>query len=140
VAEDPWESRLALCRARLAPALALTGEWVGQGLAHGEPITARLRVRPILGDTVVEVWEKVGAHEDLSLYRFEPDTGQLEVLHLMEGRLEQHPVELTPDGMVWVSLPGQPAVVFSLVGDTVVSEVVWSGQRVPEVRIVYRRA
>jgi hypothetical protein len=135
-----WDARLAICRARLAPALFLAGEWVGKGQAHGEPIEARLRVRAILNDTALEVWERVGDHEDLSIYRFEPDLAQLEVLHLMEGVLAHHPVEVTAEGMVWVTPPGQPAVAWTFRGDTVESEVVWSGQRIAEVRIVYRRA
>lgn len=136
---DAWDDRLAACRARLAPALALEGTWHGEGHAHGEPVTARLSVRPILGGTALEVWERVGDHEDLSLYRFDVDVNQLEVLHLMEGVLAQHPVELTPDGLVWVTPPSQPAVVWSLRGDTVISEVIWPGQRVAEVQIRYRR-
>ena len=136
-----WEERLETCRERLAPAMILAGEWTGVGQAHGDPITATLRVRPILNGTALEVWEKVGGdHEDLSIYRFEPDLGQLEVLHLMEGVLAHHPIELTPDGLVWVTPPGQPAVAWSFRGDHVVSEVVWPRQRVAEVRIVYRRA
>ncbi len=139
-ATDPWEERLAACRARLAPALMLAGDWAGEGQAHGEPVTARLRVRPILGDTALEVWERVGDHEDLCIYRWDPDVAQLEVLHLMEGMLAQHPVELTPEGLVWVTPPGQPGVVWTAQGATVVSEVIWPGQRVAEVRVTYRRA
>ena len=137
---DPWDLRLAVCRQRLAPALALAGDWVGEGQAHGDPVTASLRVRPILGGTALEVWERVGDHEDLCVYRWDADISQLEVVHFMEGSLAQHPVELTPDGMVWVTAPGQPGVVWSLQGATAVSEVIWPGQRVAEVRIVYRRA
>jgi hypothetical protein len=139
VSADAWDAQLALMRARLAPALLLVGEWVGEGHAHGEPVTARLRVRPILGDTVLEVWEKVGEHEDLSLYRFDPADNQLKVLHLMEGATAEHPVELTPDGLVWVTPPQEPAVVWSRVGADVLSEVVWPGQRVAEVQVRYRR-
>lgn len=137
---DAWEARVALCRERLAPALLLAGDWIGEGQAHGEPVTASLRVRPILGATALEVWERVGDHEDLSIYRFDPDTGQLEVIHLMEGVLAQHPVELTPDGLEWITPPGQPGVMWTLRGDTVVSEVVWPRQRVAEVTVRYRRA
>jgi hypothetical protein len=135
-----WEARLALARERLAPALIMTGTWAGDGHAHGEPVTASLRVRPVLGDTVLEVWEQVGEHEDLSLYRFDPDDGQLKVLHLMAGALAEHPVELTPDGMVWVTPPDQPSVVWTLLGADLQSEVVWPGQRVAEVLLRYRRA
>ncbi|MDP2312699.1 MAG: hypothetical protein Q8P41_07325 [Pseudomonadota bacterium] len=138
---DAWEARLALARERLAPALLLAGEWVGDGQAHGEPITAKLRVRPILDGTALEVWEQVGDdHEDLSIYRYDPDSGQLEVIHFMAGSLNQHPVELTPDGLVWVTPPSQPAVVWTNRGAFVESEVVWPGQRIAEVKLTYRRA
>ena len=133
------DGQLALSRARLAPALLLVGEWVGEGHAHGEPVVATMRVRLILGDTVLEVWERVGDHEDLSLYRYDPADQQRQVLHLMAGALAEHPVELTPDGLVWVTPPHEPAVVWSIAGADVVSEVVLPGQRVAEVRLRYRR-
>lgn len=142
--EDPWEARLATARDRLAPALLLAGEWVGQGHAHGEPVTARLRVRPILDGTALEVWEQVGGYEDLCVYRYDADSKQLEVVHLMPGALAVHPVELTLDGLVWVTPPSQPTVVWTsrgTVGGTPVvdSEVLWPGQRIAEVKLTYRR-
>lgn len=137
---DAWSERLAGCRERLLPALALAGDWVGEGQAHGEPVTATLRVRPILGDTALEVWERVADHEDLCVYRWNPDSGQLEVVHFYAGAIAQHPVEVTPDGLHWVTPPGQPGVVWTVRGASVVSEVVWPGQRVAEVRVTYRRA
>ena len=135
-----WEERLAACRARLAPALALVGDWLGEGQAHGEPVTAALRVRAILDGTALEVWERVADHEDLCVYRWDPDTAQLEVVHFYAGALAPHPVEETPDGLHWVTPPGQPGVVWSVRGANVVSEVIWPGQRVAEVRVTYRRA
>lgn len=137
---DAWELRLATARERLAPALLLAGDWVGDGHAHGEPVSARLRVRPILDGTALEVWEKVGDHEDLCVYRYDPDAGQLEVIHFMAGSLSQYPVELTPDGLVWITPPSQPAVVWTNRGVTVESEVVWPGQRIAEVKLTYRRS
>lgn len=144
-AADPWEARLAAARERLAPALLLAGEWLGQGHAHGEPVTARLRVRPILDGTALEVWEQVGAHEDLCVYRHDADSGQLEVVHMMPGALSVHPVELTPDGLVWITPASQPTVVWTNRGtigghEVVDSEVVWPGQRIAEVKLTYRRA
>lgn len=139
-AVDPWEARLATARERLVPALLLAGEWLGEGHAHGEPVTAKLRVRPILDGTALEVWERVGAHEDLSVYRFDVDTEQLEVLHLMPGSINIHPVELTADGLVWITPPSQPSVVWTNRGAVVDCEVVWPGQRIAEVKLTYRRA
>jgi hypothetical protein len=138
---DEWEKRVARVKGELAPALALVGDWVGEGHAHGEPIAATLRVRPILDGSVLEVWERVADHEDLSLYRFDVETGQLRVLHLMAGAVvAEHPVELTPQGLVWVTPPKEPAVEWSLEGETLRCDVMWPGQRVAEVSVRYRRA
>lgn len=135
-----WEERLDLVRARLAPALVLCGEWEGEGQAHGEPLRATLSVRPILDGSVIEVWERVGEHADLCLYRFDPDLGQLRVTHFMAGAVvAEHPVEATPVGMVWITPPKEPAVEWILEGDTLRSEVVWPGQRVAEVSVRYQR-
>ena len=54
---NDWDTTLATCRAQLAPALMLAGDWVGEGHAHGEPVTGTLRVRPILDGTAGEVGE-----------------------------------------------------------------------------------
>ncbi|MFZ5475426.1 MAG: hypothetical protein ACOZNI_01515 [Myxococcota bacterium] len=136
-----WEARLARVKAELAPALALAGEWVGEGQAHGDPIVAQLRVRPILDGTMLEVWERVGEHEDLSIYRFDVDTGQLRVLHLMAGAVvAEHPVEVVPGALVWVTPPKEPAVEWTVEGDTLRCEVIWPGQRIAEVSVRYRRA
>lgn len=135
-----WENTLAACRDQLAPALFLAGDWVGEGHAHGEPVTATLRVRPILDATAVEVWETVGGHTDLSIYRFDPDAGHLEVLHLMPGALARHPVEASAEGLEWVTGPSAPSVLWTLRGDTLTSEVIWPRQRIAEVLVRYRRA
>lgn len=138
--DQEWDERLLLCRAQLAPALVLVGEWEGSGQAHGAPVEASLRVRPILDGSVIEVWERVGDHEDLSLYRFDPEVGQLRVLHVMAGALvREWPVEPTMTGLVWITPPSDPAVEWSLDGDTLRCDVVWPGQRVAEVTVRYRR-
>lgn len=138
--EEEWARRLLLTRAELAPALVLVGDWEGAGQAHGEPITASLRVRPILDGSVIEVWERVGDHEDLSLYRWDPEHKQLRVLHVMAGALiTEHPVEPTPMGIVWITPPSDPAVEWTLEGDTLRCDVVWPGQRIAEVSVRYRR-
>lgn len=137
-----WEQQGRLSRAGLAPALVLVGDWVGDGHAHGEPVVATLTVRAVLGGTQIEVWERVGEHEDVCFYRFDAATGQLRVLHLMAPALvAEYPVEASVDGLVWVTPPSTPAVVWSYdpLGDALVSEVYWPDQRVAEVRIRYGR-
>jgi hypothetical protein len=136
-----WEAHLAQARAAVAPARLLEGTWHGEGHAHGEPVTATLIVRAILDGTVVEARERVGDHEDLSLYRWDADTQQLRVLNVAPGaRMEDHPVELLPPAsLLWVTGPMAPAVEWSFDGMNLRSAVTWPGARAPEVALVYRR-
>lgn len=138
------DPELLKAQSGIAPALALVGDWVGAGQAHGEPITATLKVRSVLSDTQVEVWERVGegdeAHEDVCFYRFDVASGQIRVLHLMAPALvTEYAVEVVPDGLVWVTPPKSPAVLWTLRGAELVSEVIWPDQRVAEVKLRYRR-
>lgn len=134
-----WEARLADAKAQIAPVTMLVGEWVGRGQAHGEPTEGRLRVRMILNDSMVEVWERVGDHEDLCIYRYDPDLQQIRVLHLMEGATAEHAVELVAMGLVWVTPSEHPAVEWRMVGDRLECDVVWPGRKVAEVSMTYRR-
>lgn len=136
--EAEWTARLARCRQQLAPVAALVGEWEGRGQAHGEPQTGRLRLRLLLDDTVVEVAEQVGEHEDLCFYRWDDGLRQLRVLHLMAGDSAEHAVELTAAGLVWVSPPGHPAVEWSFDGE-LRCDVTWPGRKAPEVSMRYRQ-
>lgn len=137
---EAWERWARQARRGLEPARALLGRWTGRGRAHGEPVTASLVAREILDGSMVEVWERVGDHEDLSLYRFDPSQGQLVVLHCSPGAVvAEHLVEATIEGLAWVTGPDQPAVVLTLRGPTLHGEVVWPGQRVAEVEIHYRK-
>ncbi len=135
-----WEERLVRTRTALDPVRVLEGEWEGEGQAHGEPVNARMSVRTILEGSMIEVWETVGEHTDLSLYRFEIETGQHHVLHLMAGAMmSEYPVELTLDGLIWITPPSVPAIEWRVDGETLSCDVVWPGQRVSEVSIRYRR-
>lgn len=135
-----WEERLAHTRAALDPVRILEGNWTGDGQAHGEPVTAHMSVRSILDGSMMEVWETVGDHTDLSIYRFELETGQHHVLHLMSGAtVNEYPVELTLDGLVWITPPTVPSVEWRVQGEILACEVIWPGQRVAEVSIRYRR-
>lgn len=133
-----WEQRLEKARAGLAPLRGLCGDWEGTGTAHGAPITSALRVRERLD--MIEAHEQTGDHEDICFYRFDPEQGQLRVLHLMAGAtIEEHPIEPTDSGFVWVTPPLSPAVDWSRTADGWRCEVVWPGRRRPEVVVVYRR-
>ena len=137
-----WERQFEVARAGLGPALALLGQWSGEGHAHGEPVTATLSVRAVLEGTQIEVIERVGEHSDLCFYRFDAGTGQLRVLHLMAPALvAEYPVDTTPTGLVWVTPPKVPAVVWSYdpLSDVLTSEVYWPDQRLAEVGVRYRR-
>lgn len=139
---EDWERQFVVARSGLAPALVLVGGWSGEGIAHGEPVTAALDVRAVLQGTSIEVQERVGDHEDVCYYRFDASTGQLRVLHLMAPAIvNEYAVEPSLDGLVWVTPPSAPAVVWSYdpLGDVLTSEVYWPDQRSPEVRIRYRR-
>lgn len=125
----------------LAPVSALLGRWVGEGHAHGEPASGTLELRAILDGTVVEARESVGAHEDLCLYRWDAASGQLRVLHAMAGEpFAEHPVELLPGGLCWVTPPGHPAVEWWLDGGALRCDVTWPGADTAEVSIRYTRA
>lgn len=136
-----WDARVARVRAAVAPARALEGRWRGEGQAHGEPVTCELELRFVLDGSFVEARERTGDHEDLSLYRYDADLQQLRVLHLSPGGLvAEHPVEVQGLSLVWVTPPEHPGVEWRVDGETLVCEVVWPGQRVAEVRVVYRRS
>ena len=136
---EEWEARLERARRALAPALTLVGDWIGSGTAHGDAVTASMHVQSILGKTVLKVWERVAEHEDLSLYRFDPDDGLFKVVHLMAGHSSEYPVEWTGTGLVWVTPPAVPAVEWIVEGAALRSIVLWPGAPSPEVEIRYER-
>jgi hypothetical protein len=139
--DEEWDAKCARVRAEIAPVAVVEGRWIGRGQAHGEPLRGELRIRRVLGDSMVEVWERVGDHEDLCFYRYDVDTKQLRVLHLMDGAVvAEHPIETTSDGLVWVTPPDQPAVEWRFDGTDLRCDVVWPGRRVAEVSMRYTRA
>jgi hypothetical protein len=137
---SPWERKLALIRGALAPVGVLVGRWEGEGIAHGEPVCSILEIRFAFSGTFIEVREKTGEHEDLCFYRFEPGIGY-SAIHLMEGSFREVAVELLPTGgLEWVTGPMEASVIWEVVGETLVQEVIWPEGEGPEVRVVYRRA
>lgn len=138
-----WELRLRLQRAALAPVAAISGRWQGRGQAHGEPVTSALSIRPVLDGTMIEVRERTGegegAHEDICYYRWEIERQEIRVLHLLPGAIREYPVEQTPEGLIWVTPPEEPAVEWAVRGATLRQEVVWPEAGAPEVWIDYHR-
>ncbi len=138
---DPWEERLARTRAEARRFYAFLGDWVGAGEAHGEATGGTLSGVALLDGSIVEVTERTGDHDDKSFYRFDPDLGGYQVLHMMAGaHLREYPVEFTESGLVWVTPPGEPSVEWSFTPGELCCEVVWPGDLRPEVRVRWRRS
>lgn len=116
-----WDARERLVKQQLAALDYLVGDWVGAGVSHGAPVTGHLCVRALLGGTFVEAREVLrdaaGAvdHEDLCMYRYDPDEKSLRVTqYLSPGWVENHIVEPLPTGGIrWVTGPLGPRVEFS---------------------------
>jgi hypothetical protein len=137
---DAWRERVRRTVAEAAAFEPFVGEWVGEGVAHGEPTVGRLMARPLLDGSFVEVRELGDDHEDRCFYRFEPEDGSLRVVHLLPGAtMREYPVERTPDGLVWITPPGEPAVEWRFTAGCLECDVTWPGAAGPEVRMVWRR-
>jgi hypothetical protein len=146
MADSPdWDAREAAARAALSALDFLLGSWEGEGVDHTRPLRGRFEARAILGGTWVEtreqLWNADGAldHEDVALYRHEPEAGLL-VMHLQApGWMSEHPVSLDEDAVVWGASPVEPRVVMHPEDDDLVLSVWFPFQPVPAVRMVYRR-
>lgn len=140
-----WEALERAAKAALPALDFLLGDWEGAGQAHGQPLTGTLTARRILGGTVVETRERLfdaaGAldHEDLALYRVEPDRG-LFVQHLQPpGWSSEHAVEPVEGGIAWDAGPVEPRVVLHLEGDTLVTAVLFPFDPQPVATMRYRK-
>ncbi len=113
--QSAWEERGRATREGIAPLDFLVGSWNGSGTSHGQPITGKLVVRPILDGTWLEAREtQFGAsgaqeHADVSLYRYDPEEHRIEVIHLMaHAHKSRHPVEEVDDAFHWITGPMAP--------------------------------
>lgn len=129
--EMSWDQRGLLCRMALAPVRPILGRWEGQGHHYGQPLRGRLEARERFGATWIEVSETLldasGAvdHEDLTLYRFDADAGQIRALQVMAHAWSQdHAVAVESDGLRWYHGPSSPVVRWRWTGpDAITVEV-----------------
>ena len=137
--------------AALAPLRWMEGTWAGIGTAHGEPVTGRLTARAALGDSFLEVRERLTDsdgnedHEDVCYYRQDPERG-LRVLHLMApATVVDREVRLLPSsdpGVLlfrWYENPFSPRVDFAWNGTELRLEVWLPFEPAPQVSLLYRR-
>jgi len=110
-----WDERGRAAREGIAPLGFLVGDWTGTGTSRGEPITGKLVVRSTLGGTWIEAREiqfgetGVQEHEDVTLYRFDPEEHRMEVVHLMgHAHMSRHPVEPVKGAFHWITGPMAP--------------------------------
>ena len=110
-----WEQRGREAREGIAALGFMVGSWRGSGTSHGAPITGELTVKTTLGDAWLEARETQFSesgeqeHEDLCLYRYDPEEHRLEVIHLMgHAHMARHPVEAVGDAFHWITGPMAP--------------------------------
>jgi hypothetical protein len=148
--EIDWDAREAETHLRLAALDGLLGEWVGTGRSDGAPIRGRLGVRRILSGTFVEAREIIEDadgnvdHEDVCVYRWDPDERTLWVVQLLApGWIERHRVEPLADGagIRWITSPVSPRVELAAVGPDALRVRVWMpGEAAPTHEMDYARA
>lgn len=145
-----WDAREVETHARLAALDFLVGDWVGQGTSDGAPVQGRLAARRILSGTFVEAREILAdmdgtiTHEDLCVYRWDPDEVTLWVVQLLApGWIERHRVEPLAGGagVRWVTSPMAPRVELTTRGPDALRVTVWMpGQAAPTHQMDYARA
>lgn len=131
----------------LRPLAFLAGRHLGAGHDGGRPVTARAEGWAALDGTWLLVREHLpggdGAppHEDLCLYRYDPQAECLMVLHCLPGGWRrEYPVEARLDGTVrWLAGPLGPRVALTPVPGGYTSTVWLPGEETPSVRLSYQR-
>ena len=113
-----WQQRESETRQQLAAVSFLVGEWIGEGVADGQPIRGHLRAALALGDTFLEVRETLTRpdgtldHEDICFYRYDVTQQQLRVLQMVQPAwtAERPVVVLREGGLRWFDGPLGPQV------------------------------
>jgi hypothetical protein len=125
----------------------MIGSWRGTGQSHGAQVSAVLEVRPRLDGSWLEATETVydadgvPEHTDLSLYRYDPEEGRLEVLHLMDhATFHRHPVEPVGEALHWITGPMAPRLAILPQAEGFRMEVHYPSDAAPVVTIDYRPA
>ncbi len=140
-------TRLTLTQQRLAPLAFLLGNWRGEGMSDGAPLTGRLLARHILSQTFIEVRETltdaagVLDHEDLCLYRFDPQCEQVRVVQFQAPAwsMERPVVALPGGGVRWYDGPLGPQVVLRPDGEALRITVTLPGAPEPVMWMRYLR-
>ena len=145
---EDWQQREERARGALAPLSFLVGEWVGEGVASGQPIHGRLTAKLQLGDTFLEVRETLRLpdgtldHEDICFYRYDTHNQQLRVLQMVQPAwtAERPVVLLESGGLRWFDGPLGPQVAIQPDGDGLLVTVRLPDTPAPLVELRYRHA
>ena len=142
-----WEARGEKAKRGIGALGFMVGSWQGQGQSHGQPVTARLEVRPRLDGTWLEATETLfddqgqPEHADLSYYRYDPEEGRLEVLHLMDhATMQRHPVEPVGQALHWITGPMAPRLAIVPQAEGFRMEIQFPTDAAPVVTIDYKPA
>ena len=144
---ERWEDRAKRAKAGIGALQFMVGSWKGVGESHGQPVTATLQVLSCLDGTWLEAREVlfdadgVAEHTDLSLYRYDPEAGRLEVLHLMDcATFRRHPVEPVGEALHWITGPMAPRLAILPQAGGFRMEVQFPMEAAPVVTIDYKPA
>lgn len=142
-----WKDRGRMAKAGIKVLDFMVGRWHGTGLSHGLPVSAQLEVQRILDGTWLQAEETLidskgtPEHTDMSMYRYDPTEGRLEVLHLMDhATLQRHPVEPVGEALHWITGPMAPRLAILPQAEGFRMEVQFPSDTAPVVTIDYRPA
>lgn|GEM_PF-2221745 len=145
--DDGWTTQGRRADAGLEPVRCLIGQWVGEGLCHGEKVTGRMHGQALIDGTWIEVEETLMGsdgtvvHSDRSLYRFNVESEALEAIQIFErASMTTSLVEPTDDGFRWITGPGAPQLTFFVGSGGLRYTVILPGEDAPAAEMTYRRA
>lgn len=140
-----WTAYEAAARTGLPLLDAMLGVWVGEGRAHGAPLSGRLVIERILEGTAVlhreTLWKPDGSldYEDLAIYRCDPEGGVFVQHFQAPGWATEARVQPIDGGVAWVSTPLEPRVELCRDGAHLGVSVWFPFQPTPASHLRYRR-